>query len=1327
MNTSDQHQIHAVYVEAHTRCGDWPGLVRYWIAHQHRPALEAAVGIVQQMASRMPQRWKRTAEFLRSVQRDPLRPQTPPSCEIGDPIDLLAHGSLCLLTLYPLAAVCEMTSDPPTEEERILITIGIVNAEKAILVAEELRDFVVAAVYHRVKALGLKKVLQLESAQASLYHALKIHRTLATQCPEVFNPYLATTLNDLGDVQAEMGDYEAARTNCQEALRIRRQLANRRPDVYEFELATTLNSLGNILADLGQLGPARTSFQEALVICHRLAKHFTEIHRHRLAMTLNNLGSIYAELGDTDAAVARFGEALAICRKLAALSPAAHLRNLAMTLHNLGSLQGDLQDLEPACVNLQEALEIRQALAKQCPNAYRPELAMTLHNLGNVQRESNHINAAAANLRGSLSIYRALAKKQPKVYNWYLAGTLNSLGIVLSRLNRLERGHAKLREALEIRRDLARQCPEVYQSDLATALNNLGNIELDLNRLEPAFANLREALEIRRGLAKQRPEKYRPDLATTLNNMGNVQAEAGDHEAARKSYREALGIYRLLAKQHPEFYLAYVAAALNNLGAIARHLDDSARARANLLEALEIRRKLAEQRPNVYRPDLALTLNNLGTVQADLQSLATARASFEEAMEIYGELVTKSPKVFRVNFALTRLNLGTLERELNELPAAKTNLRAAMKVLCADAVLRPKAHLLDRCRGWMNLSKLYLQQSCEGGHANYEAARQSLREAKRCAEEFRSGFGSSAQRKRVQRGMMEVYELLIETCIETWDLGRDPEALYEAVEAAEASRARFLLDLLSDEALQPANTPPALVKRFVDLRKRRQQAEWRSQETETLLNADRRSRFEEFGSKPPRPVGIMAVAREPHLSRSLGPDINLLARQDYLLAEMVRLKREHDRLLANIQKEHDPEFDPDQPFPPVPLQVIQALLPPDESSAFVQYSLTNRFGLALIITRKEVLCVRLRELAHSDALELARAWLKGYFNDSFSAAIQAQKAGRALEAEQFKRNWLKKWEIGFPKVLEPVSELAVRPVVERLAGLDVRHIVLCPNRWLHIFPLHACRLADQRYLSDAFDVAYAPSFSVLHRCASRMRTKRKRLLLVQNPTGNLLFTELEGARLQTRYPESNILNFASARKDRILDEGIESHVLHYSGHTRFDPADPMQSALILGSEHDPTQWLTLREIFCGLNLRQNTLSVINGCESGLLQPDAADEYVNLSTGFLYAGAACVVSALWAVYDLSSALLMDRFHGEWQKGKSVAVALGDAQRWLRDDIKSGSDLVEFVLPPFLEGLTDERLRNECTRLAHLQADRFPDRPPFESPVHWAPFVCTGMGF
>jgi CHAT domain-containing protein len=503
-------------------------------------------------------------------------------------------------------------------------------------------------------------------------------------------------------------------------------------------------------------------------------------------------------------------------------------------------------------------------------------------------------------------------------------------------------------------------------------------------------------------------------------------------------------------------------------------------------------------------------------------------------------------------------------------------------------------------------------------------------------------------------------------------------ALGEGGVVAEASRARNLMELLADEALRPATAPEAVVEQFRGLRRR-------------LRQAERRLQHEEAQRGSPQ----LAAAQQ----------------------QAAGLREEHQRLVADIRARYDGEFDPDRPVPPIRFADALDLLPDDVPTAVVQYTLTVDRGLALVLTRDDVQAVPLPDLSDRQAFELARAWYASYYG--------RRGAGEGGDTASSDKG--RPWAEEVPGLLAPVAERALWPVLRALEGRGVCRLVLSPSRALHVYPLHACRLADGRYLADACEVIYTPSLSILHRCASRRRTQRDRLFLVENPTVDLPFTEVEGAGLRQRFSDAAWLYGGEAIRERLLRDSGDCHVLHYTGHASFDPRDPLNSALILRNAKDRGQWLTLRDIFTGLHLRENLLTVLSGCESGMLLPDRVDEYVGLPSGFLYAGAACVLSTLWAVYDLSSALLMDRFYQEWQAGKSIAAALRAAQRWLRDGITSGVQLRDEILPELLAGLDDEHLRRECRRRAEYYAGRFPASPPFASPAHWAPFIATGLAY
>jgi CHAT domain-containing protein len=111
-----------------------------------------------------------------------------------------------------------------------------------------------------------------------------------------------------------------------------------------------------------------------------------------------------------------------------------------------------------------------------------------------------------------------------------------------------------------------------------------------------------------------------------------------------------------------------------------------------------------------------------------------------------------------------------------------------------------------------------------------------------------------------------------------------------------------------------------------------------------------------------------------------------------------------------------------------------------------------------------------------------------------------------------------------------------------------------------------------------------------------------------------------------------------------------------------------------GKTADIDKCLTLAEIF-GLRFKQCRLVVISACETALIDTQNRSDYIGLPTGFLYAGAMGTLASLWAVNDLSTALMMVKFYEVLQPGVSIGQALHDTQRWFKS--ATTSDLLEWV--------------------------------------------------
>ncbi|MBZ9938976.1 CHAT domain-containing protein [Mesorhizobium sp. BR1-1-16] len=93
------------------------------------------------------------------------------------------------------------------------------------------------------------------------------------------------------------------------------------------------------------------------------------------------------------------------------------------------------------------------------------------------------------------------------------------------------------------------------------------------------------------------------------------------------------------------------------------------------------------------------------------------------------------------------------------------------------------------------------------------------------------------------------------------------------------------------------------------------------------------------------------------------------------------------------------------------------------------------------------------------------------------------------------------------------------------------------------------------------------------------------------------------------------------------------------------------------------------------NLTRVALVTLSACESALGVVELDGIGYGLRDAFLRAGAACIVSSLWAVDDHATAKFMDRFYAEFARGLPVSAALLAARRASRKDI--GLDRFAFV--------------------------------------------------
>ncbi len=218
-------------------------------------------------------------------------------------------------------------------------------------------------------------------------------------------------------------------------------------------------------------------------------------------------------------------------------------------------------------------------------------------------------------------------------------------------------------------------------------------------------------------------------------------------------------------------------------------------------------------------------------------------------------------------------------------------------------------------------------------------------------------------------------------------------------------------------------------------------------------------------------------------------------------------------------------------------------------------------------------------------------------------------------------------------------------------------LVIVPAGPLHVLPFAA--LHDGKdYVVAHHVVQYLPSVNALRHWSSGGKLGGPRLSFAW--TGDrrrpLSYTVLEAEALSRVFPEAQVFQGPRATRARFRKEAPEAKLIHLATHGVFRPEAPFRSALELADGELP-----LLEVL-GLKLKA-ALVILSACETGVGLLDGADGIIGLHRAFLAAGAQRVISSLWRVSDLGTALLMKHFFRGLAR-TSPARALQEAQNKVR---------------------------------------------------------------
>ncbi|MEC4816289.1 MAG: CHAT domain-containing protein, partial [Scytonema sp. PMC 1069.18] len=191
----------------------------------------------------------------------------------------------------------------------------------------------------------------------------------------------AVTLNNIGGVYSNLGEFQQALEYYTQALPIRQEVGDRRGE------ATALTNIAAVYDTLGKKQLSLDYYQQALQLWLAIG------NRTGVAKTLDNIGVVYFDLGEFQQALDYYEQALPIRQEV------GDRRGEAITLNNIGVVYSYLGLFQQALEYYNEALPIKQQVGdiSGTVTTHR-NLAVAERNLGNFNEALAQIESAIATI-----------------------------------------------------------------------------------------------------------------------------------------------------------------------------------------------------------------------------------------------------------------------------------------------------------------------------------------------------------------------------------------------------------------------------------------------------------------------------------------------------------------------------------------------------------------------------------------------------------------------------------------------------------------------------------------------------------------------------------------------------------------------------------------------------------------------------------------------------------------------------------------------------------------------------------------------------------------
>jgi len=858
----------------------------------------------------------------------------------------------------------------------------------------------------------------------------------------------------------------------------------------------------------------------------------------------------------------------------------------------------------------------------------------------------------------------------PSVQQTDQAGAALREGRRLLKRGRADQALVQLRNALNL------YTTAKNSSGMAAANNELGDLYLRQGQYEVALDNYQKALDGFLNFEKKDVVSAAVGLGDDKYNANLMLAKIGDVNFRLGKADEARAAFGRMVVKKPESAAAKVGRRFGGLSAIAGGISTGrvsvAAPTGGVTTLLEAKKELDEYRVSIVYSSYELGMGRLDYANGDFES---ARKHFENALEAAGSSLAAIASLGQVRRfrAASRTSLGDVALRTGKFKDATKYYNDAKKGAQDDKrldLMWPAQRGLGRSL-WLQAVQekdpkktTALREQALTNYRESLATIETLRQGSLRADESRTTFLATIKDVFDEAATANAAMALFTSASPGEPLsGKALEYASEAFRISEQSRARSLLDLLSETNAAITEGVPA------ELLKRKQDNLDRQQEIADILTGISVS-TEELKSKPAE-----------------------------LDAELEKLQTEYEEIENQIRTA-SPRYASLTSNKPLTLAEVQQNVL-DDQTVLVEYALQNEDSYLFAVSKSAVSLFKLPSRGTVDKLATdLRAQLIPSKLQRRIVGIDVAEANRGLGIAS-----------SAPEDAAPfvaASNALYKVVLEPAAGMigDKRLMVVADGA-LNYVPFEVLLktpdsgdFASLGYLVKTNEIIYAPSASVVGAIKQqRAKTNSRALLVIADPVfnsndarakkGNAPSTtdaEVRGLGIQsavadvtgstpapaagatmeglplarlngTRVEAEQISKLAKAsggqadvwldleaNEDNLGARDISKYrIIHVATHGLLNAERPQFTGVVLSLVGNKTHdgFLRTDEVF---NLKLGSpLVMLSACETGLGKEKRGEGVMGLTRAFMYAGAPTVGVSLWSVADKSTADLMTDFY------------------------------------------------------------------------------------